>query len=206
MYKYGLIPRQDSDLVEALKAAGITYEERVRLAKFQKNKTEATTAPAKKPEGKEHRGAVSGGTQKQKTVPVKEGKGAAAVTDSTQPRLWEGPSWREGVPQEELDRYDAFPRSENKCKRCGNKGHKGPWCFATKSVEGTTLPPCPNHPKKKKVAATKRKREDNEEEPESPIKEEDPPEKRAKIAAVVNEAIGKQQAEYWDYVTDSGSN
>jgi len=204
MARHGAIPKNDRDLVQALKDAGDAYEEWLRIEKWDQAKhSKAPEASGKTVKGTTGSNATTGkdavsgkGDSKPKAVKAKEGsKGAAAVTDTKKPKIWEGSTWKDGVPQEEIEEHRGYPAEEGKCHRCGMKGHKGPWCFAKKTVRGTPLPAA----QKSTVAATKRKRDDT---PSEEIEEVPTDPKRIKVTATVDPNAGKQQHMEWEYISD----
>ena len=199
MHSCRKLPQEDDALITALTEAGETYEEGLCMKKLHGKKASATTSsttvkgtttatPDKKAADKGSSSASKPKADKGKTV-------SAFVRKE---KLWEGDTWRNGIPKEEWG-----PRGSENCRRCLRSGHEACNCYAKTNTKGTKLPA---HPSKvsNPVSATKRKRDEDEQEPGEEIEVKAEP-KKAKIAAVIDQDVAMEDLRFWEPSSDAES-
>ena len=175
--KHGCIPDNDTDLLNAVREAGIEEEEleRALVAKKTMVRPQKEKEKDAAPKGEQK---PAKGKEKEKAPEKATGGTGPAVKDKypDQEILWGSFSEAtKGVPEKEIS---SHREKDADCRRCGRDGHKIRACYVQTTIAGTKLAPPPKLPAGKVSAAgTKRTAEADPE----PAKEEE------KVAAVPRE-------------------
>jgi len=220
--KYRRLPKDDTELLEAVREVGIIEEEiALSAAQIKKAKTgEKETTVAKKPEGRT--GKNQGGTERGKDAKANETQGkdndpgkskdknrepkgnsrksTATTNFSGLKTIWAQPYLAlQGVDQSSIDKFKAAGKD---CIRCGHDGHRTTHCYRTKDADGKTLPPAPKDNKGDETVASAVKRKTSEP-PDSDL--EDPKAiKKTRTMAAAKTASVLQENWFADESEDEG--
>ena len=199
--RYGVIPKNDHDLILAIREAGVAIEDRARSVALSKGTTRSSSDKAENKSSAPTQNATV-------AVPRKESERTSGKPKGTTPKdqkkpqpkeqvagkAGEGPrkdfsklrkAWAnffaavKGVSKEITTRYKEARKA---CIRCGSDNHGILNCVRRKTIDGEELPAAPEAPAS--TSATKRKHQVEERtgEDEAPASEE-PSNKAQKTAA-----------------------
>ena len=201
--RYRRVPKNDADLIEAVRETGIIEEEILLSMGHSKTKSEKKEPKKNKDSGekrndKEKSQRKWGDRDQRKDGGKKLGK---ETTDfSSLENIWESPHEAlKNVDQTSIDKYKA---ARTDCIRCGKKGHRTVHCFSKSNADGKELPRAPRGKGKEATASIpKRKRAISPARAASPEDRSDsdaPKPNHPKVAAATKSASALRQGWYMD--------
>ena len=197
--KYGKIPDNDADLLQAVREAGIEEEELARA-------TTAKKAMARPQKEKEKEAIPKGKTELKADKAKEKEKAPAKATGGT------GPAVKDKYPDQEMlwgsfteavkgtpdNEFAKHQEEDADCRRCGRNGHKTRACFAQTTNGGTKLPPPPKLPSGKASAIGTKRIAEAEPEPEKEV------EKAAAVPRPIKKArTAAAQKKVWEVETSA---